>query len=237
MKNILKILSVIAFVLVISTTVIGCEGDDGGKGSGEIKVEDPTPLTGTVNVTSNVTVDSTSTIGRETNTLTANVSGSNASSFNYRWIKDGNSIGSSSTYNVTTSDYGKTLTVNVTGSGNYSGTISGTYVVGTPTTCRVSVKYDSSVNQSYYTQVKFERENATPLGQTPAAFSNTGETVTLTSWNATKFKICVMSGTTKYYFKNGTTSDETFDLTAGDKSYSLKFDYSVGYNNLVATLQ
>jgi len=226
----------LVMALVIGMTVVGCEDEEKPKTT--IPESSPTPLTGTVNITSNVTVDSTSTIGRETKTLTANVTGSNASSFNYQWTKDNNLIGSSSTYDVTSSDYDKTIKVTVTGSGSYSGTLSDTVAVGRPTTCSVFVKYDTSVNQSNYTQVKFERENGTPLGQTPASFTPAGETVTLTSWNATKFKICVISGTTKYYFKNGSTSGvETFDLTAGNKSYSLKFDYSVGYTNLVAVLQ
>jgi len=241
MKNVFRLLSITAFLLVIAFAMVSCEGeDDGGKKSGEIEVPPPTPLTGTVSVASNVTVDSTN--GAETKTLTANVSGSNASAFSYQWIKDGNLIGSSSTYNVTTSDYDKTLTVKVTGSGNYSGTLSGTIAVGSPTTCKVSVKYDpsTSYNSTYYAQVRFEREDGTRLGLTSASLGMTAETVSLTSWTATKFKINIKNSTTNNYFKNNTLSGgETFDLTTGTKSYNLKFDnYSVGYYlNAVAVLQ
>jgi len=206
-----------------------------------------TPLSGTVTITSDVTINTIN--GTETNKLTANTSGLNGTSdiyYSYQWRRDGTNISgaTSSTYNITSDDYTKTISVKVTYS-VYTGEVIGTYSGSTtPTIMTVSVKYDGSTNSAGRKRVFFERTDGTSLGNTSTTLGTTAENITLTSWSATKFKMRIdytfgTSNPVKYYFKKQSTTVEEFDLTTGTKSYTLKFDYDTGvsgyYSNLVAT--
>ena len=236
-------LGMLAVALAFSLTVVGCEEEaDNNNNNNTNNNNTNNPLTGTVTVSSNVAVNTIN--GSETMTLTADTSGLNGNSlyYFYQWIRDGSNISSatSKTYDVTTADYGKTLKVKVTGSG-YSGEQNGEFTVQSPTVCSVSVKYDSTSNSAGRKRVFFERPNGTSLGNTSASLGTTAETITLTSWTANKFKMRIdyTFGTTKYYFKKPSTTEEEFDLTSGTKSYTLTFDYNTSasgyYSNLVAT--
>jgi hypothetical protein len=241
-------LGMLAVALVFGMTVVGCEGEPD-----DPVVNPPTtkdPLTGTVTVSSNVAVNTIN--GLETMTLTANTSGLNVtnpiqSSFSYQWIRDGSDISNArgQTYDVTAADYGKTLQVRVTYPA-FSGEQVGQLAVQSPTICTISVKYNSTTTSANRKRVIFERTNGTSFGgNTSTSLGTTAETVTLTSWSATKFKMRIdftfgiAPNETKYYFKKVGTADEEFDLTNGTKSYILAFDYSTSalgnYSNLTAT--
>jgi len=220
---------IVVMALVIAMTVVGCEGEDGGKDKDPaVKEPDPTPLTGTVSVTSNVTADYS---GVETKKLTANVTGSNASSFNYQWTRDGTNIGTSSTYNVVEADYGKTLTVTVTGYGNYSGTLSGNTAVGNPTILNLTLKRHATT-WGKETGITIERINGNYWGTvrssssgTDGTLNTTGATITLTSWTETKFKMrttYTMIESKFYFRKDNTSGSNEFDLTNGTKTYVLQ---------------
>jgi len=240
-------LGMLAAALAFSLTVAGCgEEPDNNNNNNNNNTPTTNPLTGTVTVSSNVAVNTIN--GSETMTLTANTSGLNGNSlyYSYQWIRDGSNISgaTSSTYDVTTADYGKTLKVKVTSSA-LSGEQTGEIAVQSPTVCSVSVKYDSTSNSAGRKRVFFERPNGTSLGNTSASLGTTAETVTLTSWTVNKFKMRIdytfgiYPNETKYYFKKPSTTDEEFDLTSGTKSYTLTFDYNTSasgyYSNLVAT--
>jgi hypothetical protein len=239
-------LGILAIVLVFGMTVVGC--DDGSSNNNNEPYVPPaqTALTGSVSVTSNVTLNNIN--GVETKTLTADVSalnGTTNSYYSYRWIRDNSEINgaTSSTYNVVAADYGKTLKVKVTYSG-YTGEQFGEIAVGNPAICTVSVKYASTTSSAGRKRVFFEREDGTSLGNTSTSLGTTAETVTLTSWNVNKFKMRIdytfgVDNPVKYYFKKNDTTIDTFDLVTGTKSYTLTFNYDTSaagyYSNLFAT--
>jgi hypothetical protein len=240
-------LGILVMVLVFGMTVVGC---DDGSNNNNNNDDDPdpstqTPLTGTVTVSSDVTINTIN--GKETMKLTADISGLNGDSlyYFYQWMKDGVNISgaSSSTYDVTEADYGKTVRVKVTSS-VLSGEKFGEIAVPSPTICTVSVKYAGTTNSAGRKRVFFERTDGTSLGNTTTSLGTTVETVTLTSWNVNKFKMRIdytfgITDPVKYYFKKPSTTVEEFDLTGGTKSYTLTYDYDTGalgyYSNLVAT--
>jgi len=212
-------------VLVISMTIVGCEGGDSG--SDEIEVK--TPFTGTVSVSDSVTFDTITRV--ETKTLTANVSGSNATYLSYQWTRDGISIGTSKTYDVETADYGKTLRVTVTGSGNYSGEQYSDIAVGNPTTLTLTLKRHATT-WGKETGITIERINGNYWGTvrssssgTDGTLTTTGATITLTSWTETKFKMrttYTMIDSKFYFRKDNTSGSNEFDLTNGTKTYVLQ---------------
>jgi hypothetical protein len=240
-------LGMLAMVLAFGMTVVGC-GDGDGDDDDDDDDDDhyiQTPLTGTVTVSSNITVNTIN--GRETMTLTANISGLNGDSLYYfpQWMRDGVNISGarSLTYEVTEADYGKTLRVKVTSS-VLSGEQFGDFTVPTPTICTVSVKYAASAASAGRKRVYFERSDGTNLGSTSTSLGTTAENVKLTSWNVNQFKMRIdytfgITDPLKYYFKKPSTTEELFDLTNGTKSYTLTYDYDTSvfgyYSNLFAT--
>jgi hypothetical protein len=122
MKKLVKILMIIAFGIILSFALIGCDdsddsfgggsGGDTGGGSGD---QTPPALTGFVSISGNAQVGQT--LMANTNTL----GGSGAIS--YQWRRGETSIGTNSNiYTVQVADVGSTITVTVTRSGN-SGSI------------------------------------------------------------------------------------------------------------------
>ena len=226
----------LVMALVIGMTVVGCEDEDGGK-KPDVPDPDatPTPLTGTVTVTNAVTIY----IGEESMKLTADTSGLNGSSgYSYRWSRDGTEISGarSSTYDVTAADYGKTLRVTVTAYGNYSGEKFGDFTVPTPTTLTLTLKWDNAA-QKKDTGIIIERGDGSYWkgAQTSGNLTTTGSTITLTSWQETKFKMRTTYTFVdlKYYFKKDNASgSDLFDFTNGAKTYTLTntFTTSVLYD-------
>jgi hypothetical protein len=238
-------LGIAVLTLVFGLMLVGCGGDPGGGGGGGGGGGDPDPLTGTVTVSSNITVNNIN--GVETMKLTADTSGLNGNSlyYSYRWTREGSNIGSSATYDVVEADYGKALSVKVTSSA-LSGEQSGSLTVQTPTICTVSVKYAASAASAGRKRVFFERVDGTSLGSTSTSLGTSAENVKLTSWNATQFKMRLdytfgITDPLKYYFKKPSTTDELFDLATGTKSYTLTYDYNTNaagyYSNLFATAE
>jgi hypothetical protein len=234
-------LGMLVMVLAFGMTVLGC--GDGSSNNDPYIPPVQTPLTGTVTVTSNITVSS----GIETMTLTADTSALNGTSdifYFYQWMREGSNISNarSKTYVVVEADYGKALSVKVTSS-VLSGEQSGSFTVQTPTICNVSVKYASTTNSAGRKRVYFERADGTSLGYTSTGLGTTAENVKLTSWNVNQFKMRIdyTFFDSKYYFKKPSTTDELFDLTTGIKSYTLTYNYDTNvvgyYSNLFATAE
>jgi hypothetical protein len=142
MKNKKFCLGMLAMVLVFGIVLIGCDDGRGGDPIPPYVPPEPTPLTGTVTVTSNITFSS----GVETMTLTADISDLNGTSdysYSYQWIREGTNITTnarSKTYVVTEADYGKALSVKITYSG-FSGEQSGNFTVPSPTTMSLTLKW------------------------------------------------------------------------------------------------
>jgi hypothetical protein len=231
MKNIFKLLSVTAFVLVIAFAMTACHSED--KPDPDPDSDPQTPLTGTVSVTSALTIN----VGEESMKLTADASGLNSSYYSYRWIRDGAEISGarSSTYDVTPADYGKALRVKVTSSVN-SGEQFGDFTVPSPTTLTLTLKWDNAA-QKKDTGIIIERENGGYWkgAQTSGNLTTTGSTIILTSWQETKFKMrteYTLIGTKYYFQKDNASGSELFDLTNGTKTYTLtnKFATSVLYD-------
>jgi hypothetical protein len=95
---------ILALALVFGLILAGCDTDGGGS-------DDPA-LTGTVTITGTASVGAT---------LTASVSGSNATTFKYQWKRGTTNIGTNSdTYVVAEADREKSITVVISADG-YSG--------------------------------------------------------------------------------------------------------------------
>jgi len=234
MKNIFKILSVTAFMLVIAFAMTACHHDDPDP-IPDVQPIPPTPLTGTVTVTNAVTIN----VGEESMKLTADASGLNGSSsyYSYRWIRDGAEISGarSSTYDVTPDDYGKALRVKVTSSVN-SGEQFGDFTVPSPTKLVLTLKWNSAAGKKD-TGIIIERENGGNWkgAQTSGNLTTTGSTITLTSWQETKFKMrttYTFAGIKYYFKKDNDSGSELFDFTTGAKTYTLtnKFATAVLYD-------
>jgi hypothetical protein len=232
-------LGILAMGLIFGMMVIGCGGDSGENPNNNNN--NSTPLTGTVTVSSNVTVNTIN--GVESMTLTADTTTLNDSDYLfYKWQREGVDITgeTSKTYNVVEADYGKILKV-IVSSSIYTGEQAGQITVTSPKIMNVSVKYNGSTNSAGRKRVFFERTDGTGLGSTSASLGTTAENITLKSWNATQFKMRIDFTfiDDKYYFKKPSTDVETFDLTSGTKSYTLNFDYNTSaagyYSNLTAT--
>jgi len=225
MKNFIKLFGTIALAVVISFSMTVCGGDDhtGGGGGSNNTPTDKTPLTGTVTVTNNITVS----VGVETMTLTADVSGLNGTSgiyYSYQWMKDNVNISgaTSATYVVKEADYGKTVRVKVTYT-SYSGEQFGEFTVPNPTKLTLTLK-KSSTTWGKDTGITIERENG-GYWESTSNLTTSGITVTLTSWEETKFKIRTTYTyiETKFYFKKDNASgSDLFDLTNGAKTYILE---------------
>ena len=215
----------LAVALAFGLTVIGC-------GGGEDPDPDPyvpptkNPLTGTVSVSSNVTVE----FNGEKMTLTADTSGLNGTdlTYSYQWMRDGSNISGAtrSTYEVTTADYGKTLKVKVT-STYLSGEQFGEHTVQSPTALSLTLKWDANAGKKD-TSIIIEKANGDSWwgGQVPSTgnLTTTGSTITLTSWKETQFKMrteYTFLGSKYYFKKDNTNGSELFDFTGGTKSYTL----------------
>jgi len=163
-------------------------------------------------------------------TLTADTSGLNgtSSTYDYQWMRDGSNISGAtrSTYEVTTADYGKTLKVKVT-SIYLSGEQFGGHTVQSPTTLSLTLKWDANAGKKD-TSIIIEKANGDYWwgGQVPSTgnLTETGSTITLTSWKETQFKMRTYYTfiDSKFYFKKDNASgSELFDFTGGTKSYTL----------------
>jgi hypothetical protein len=218
-------LGMLAVALTFSLTVVGCGG--GGEEDPDPYVP-PTknPLTGTVTVSSNVAVD----YNGEKMTLTADTSGLNGDSlyYSYQWIRDGSNISGAtqSTYVVTTADYGKTLKVKVT-SNVLSGEQFGEHTVQSPTALSLTLKWASGAGKKD-TYIIIEKANGDYWwgGRVPSTgnLTETGSTITLTSWIETQFKMRTYYTffDSKFYFKkDNALGSDLFDFTGGTKSYTL----------------
>jgi hypothetical protein len=241
-------LGMLVMALVIGMTVVGCEGEDEKPKTTPEPPKTKTPLTGTVSISSAVTVS----VGEETRTLTASVSGSNSTSFSYQWSKDGTNISgaTSSTYNVTTADYGKTLRVTITDRwGDYSGSQYGEIAVGNPTTLTLTLKRHATTwgketgitiergDGSYWKNGNVSNTTVVNQSSSPGSLTTTGATITLTSWKETQFKMRTIYQfvETKFYFKNGSSDSELFNLTNGAKTYILE-NVDGGFSILTGTV-
>jgi len=238
----------LAVALAFSLTVAGCGGN--GENGGDEEDPDPyvpptkDPLTGTVTVSSNVSID----IGSEKMTLTADTSGLNGNSlyYSYQWIRDGSNISgaSRSTYDVTTADYGKTLKIKITSS-VLSGEQTGEFAVQSPTALSLTLKWDANAGKKD-TYIIIERADGGywSSGRVPSTgnLTETGSTITLTSWKETQFKMrtnYIAFIDAKFYFKKDNASgSELFDFTGGTKTYTLtNADLSGWLTGLFATAE
>jgi hypothetical protein len=222
-------LGMLAVALAFSLTVAGCVEEPNNNDNTTTSTSNP--LTGTVTVSSNVAVNTIN--GSETMTLTADTSGLNITNpfqpFSYQWIRDGSNIsdgGRGQTYDVTADDYGKTLKVRVTYPG-YSGEQTGEFAVQSPTALSLTLKWASSAGKKD-TYIIIERENGGSWlsGRVPSTgnLTETGSTITLTSWKETQFKMRTNYTfiESKFYFKkDDANGSELFDFTVGTKSYTL----------------
>jgi len=221
-------LGMLVMVLAFGMTVVGCGGneEEPDNNNDDNTTTTTNPLTGTVTVSSNVTVE----YNGEKMTLAANTSGLNGTTYQYQWMRDGSNISGAlatqSTYVVTTADYGKTLKVKVT-SYSLSGEQFGEFAVPNPTALSLTLKWAANADKKD-TAIVIERANGSSWwgGQVPATgnLTTTGSTITLTSWVETQFKMRTVYTfiETKYYFKKDNESgSELFDFTGGTKSYTL----------------
>jgi len=237
MKNIFKLLNVTLFMSVIVFSMTVCHHDD----PVPIPVPEyvpPTQLTGTVTVTSAVTVAPNGI--DETKKLTADVSGLNGNSslYSYQWKRNGSNIrgASSSTYDVTPDDWNKTLRITVNAYGNYTGEQSGEIAVGRPTILELTLKR-SYTTWEKETGIIIEKIDGTTWGtvsntdvgdniaKDPGSLTTVGAKIILNSWTETQFKMRTVYQfiETKYYFKKDNASgSEFFDLTNGTKTYYLQ---------------
>jgi len=248
MKRIINLLGIIALsaVIVFSMTFCGGGEDDNNKEKEPEKKPIPA-LTGTVTVTSNVTFDPV-VIKEETNKLTASINESNGSSYSYdyQWRRDGADISGakSNTYDITTADYGKTISVKVTSS-YYSGEVIGTYSGSTtPTILNLTLKRHAS-NLEKETGVRIERVNGS-VWKTTGDLTTSGTTIKLTSWTETQFKMGTThtyAGKPFYFAKENAPSSELdtdvgskFDLTNGSKTYILENKVNTVSTLIISTL-
>lgn len=247
MKNSIKLLGIMALAAVIGFSMTVCDGDDAHpkiSGGDDYTPPAKTSLTGTVTVTSDITVDSSH---EEKMKLTADVSGLNGTSssgYSYQWTKDDANISgaTSSTYDVKEADYGKTVRVKVTYSG-YEGEQFGNFAIPNPTKLTLTLKrsstnwgtvpFENNANKwkTQDTGITIERENGSSWKSvssgsgTYGSLNTTGATVTLSTWTETKFKMRTTYTFVeeKYYFKKDNASgSELFDLTNGTKTYVLE---------------
>jgi hypothetical protein len=213
-------------VLVFGMMIFGC---DGGSNNNDPGTDPPqkNPLTGTVTVSSDVTINTIN--GNETMKLTADISGLNGDSlfYSYQWMRDGADISSakSKTYDVVEADYGKTVRVKVTSSA-LSGEKFGEIAVPNPTKLTLTLKWDNAAGKKD-TGITIERKDGDNWASTSGNLTTSGTTVTLTSWIETEFKMRTtytnfLGGGTKFYFqKDNALGSELFDLTNGTKTYTL----------------
>jgi hypothetical protein len=235
-------LGMLILVLAFGMTVVGC----GGGSDDDIPPYEPpekTPLTGTVTITS---ITTEPTYGnQEKMTLTADTSGLventdwplHPTLYSYQWQRDGTNISDAirKTYEVTEADFGKTLKVIVKHS-NYTGSVEAQSTNHTPTVCTVTIKYATGAFKK--SGVVFETSSNIYI-----ASGSENSTTKLWSYNTSaQFKMkesYVNLGTLYYYYKNGTSGSELFDLTNGTRNYTLtNQDGSFGVlTGLVATLE
>jgi len=239
MKNKSIWLGIQVIVLVFGMMVIGCAA------SPEDNHEEPyvppvkDPLTGTVTITSDVDIY----LGKERMTLTANLSDLNVGAIgnSYQWKRNDvvNISGANkSTYEVTSDDIGKKISVHVTNS-EFSGEKSGEYTVPVPTTLNLTLKWDSNAGKKD-TGIIIEKENESYWASTSGNLTTTGTTITLTSWIETKFKMRTVYTMIeyKYYFKkDNAEGSELFDFANGSKTFVLTntLQQSIVFYDLFAT--
>jgi len=172
--------------------------------------------------------------------LTANVSGSNVTSFQYEWLVDGirgAGIGAlTQTYTLASADIGKPIRVKVTSlSQSHSSEIFSASESYAPTrTLTLTLKRHATIWGGKETGIIIERESggsAPNLGAywmtVPASgnLTTAGTTITLTSWMETKFRIRLeytFLGEPFYFKLNNVSGSELFDLTNGTRTYTLQ---------------
>jgi len=234
MKNRSIWLGMQVVIFVFGMMVIGCGSEEINNSGGDEYVPPvKDPLTGTVTITSDVDIY----IGKETMTLTADISdldvGTTGNS--YQWKRNNVNISgaSKSTYEVTSDDIGKKISVHVT-NWEFSGEKSGEYTVPVPTTLNLTLKWNAAA-QKKDTGITIEKENGSYWGSTSGNLTTTGTTIILTSWIETKFKIRTTYTfiELKYYFKKDNASgSELYDFSNDSKSFVLtnSFQTSVLYD-------
>ena len=215
----------LAMVLSLGIASIGCNGDD-GNGFSPIPPVQRDPITGTVTVSSEVTVS----VDIEQKRLIANVSGSNATNFTFEWMVDGSNSGFfGSTFFLRDSDIGRNISVRVT-SPTHSGQITSTPTAYTPTTMTLTLRRHATI-WGRNTGIVITREDGTPwlsVASTPTPFGNlttAGTTVTLTSWVETSFRMRTQYTMlfTEFFFTSGSVDgSESFPFASGARTYTLQ---------------
>jgi hypothetical protein len=219
-------LGMLILVLAFGMTVIGC-GDGGDDNNGVIDVPpaEKTPLTGTVTITSAVTYEyATKSPFQGEMTLTADTSGlnpTNSYGYSYQWQRNNTNITSATqkTYKVAEADFGQSLKVIVTNSSHTGSAEAQSQSTNhTPTICNVKIQI---ANDAFKKDgVNFHNENNQYiLGGT------NGSTTKLWSYSSSPVKFKIADKYTfvgsNFYYKNGITGPETFELTNGNKTYNL----------------
>jgi hypothetical protein len=231
MKSFFKVFGIVLMIAAIGLLVVGC----GGLGSENpedseapsVPVNEKDPLTGTVTISKAVTV----AVGVETMTLTADITGLDigtaTASCSYQWQREGMNISGATKkdYEITPTDYGKTIKVIVSHS-SYTGSKEAQSADHTPTVCTLTLKWDAAA-QKKDTYIVIERVDGsywTSVGSDTSFLNIYGRAITLTSWTEIQFKMrtaYTMIGSEFFFQKDNAQGSDEFDLVNGTKSYTL----------------
>lgn len=150
-------------------------------------------------------------------TLNATIQPSNAT-VQYQWTANGTAVGTNAaTYTVKAEDIGKTITVTVTGTGSYSGTVISDPIVPTMTTMEKGITIDTTAPV---------RDAAVVDGTNTQPTGATGPTVTWSSDDGVNYASA--SGT----FAADTTYKTKYVYTA---NVGYEFDNSITGNDIIIT--
>jgi hypothetical protein len=225
---------ILVMALAFGMTVVGCgDGDSNNDPPPPPPPPPPAQLTGTVTVSSNATLSS----GTEIMRLTADTSGLNGVSGNYRyqWLRDGVNIAGaqSQTYDIVSADHGRNMRVRVT-SVEHTGEAHSTPQSYTPTTLILTLRRHAT-NWEGNTGITIERGSGGSFpfwASTSGDLTAAGTTITLTSWVETSFKIrttYTFMGTGYYFKHNNASGSETFNFTNGTRTYTLSTRHDSGW--------
>ncbi|MCL2196501.1 MAG: hypothetical protein FWB77_02680 [Treponema sp.] len=228
MKNKKVWLGIQVIVLVFGMMAIGCGGEENNNSGGDeyIPPAEKDPLTGTVTITNDIEV--AGDYAQEEMTLIADISDLNgvATHNSYQWKRNDVNISGAneSTYEVTSDDIGKIISVHVT-NWEFSGEKSGEYTVSDMTMLNLTLKLDHRAGViNPRIRIWVERESGAIWNSIlfPITTSKEDE-ITLHSWQETKFKMYTILDEGKYYFKKGYSENEWFEYSSGSKTYVFYF--------------